>query len=143
MIEGEISEYLSGFLNFLRDVEAEYVRSIDGMNRQQAIETDCLHIREGCSVLPDGKKRKLTPKEKRRLDKIEEKCLVERRKNVDMIDKLNPIMKLLEEKETKEFIKKAKLALGDTRRIENNQRNRFYTPRVLSIDEIFDCEFES
>lgn len=140
MIEGEVSEHLSSFLNFLRDVETEYIRSIDGMNQQKAIETDCLHIREGCSVFPGLQKRKLTPKEKRRLDKIEERCLIERRKNVDMIDKLNPIMELLGEKETKEFIKKAQLALGNTRRIENNQRNRFYTSKALSVGDIFDCE---
>ena len=138
ILDDEISIYISNFLNFLREAENLYISSINEMKRQEAIETDCHHIREGCIIGSGNQKRKLSPKEKRRLDKIEENCLIERRKCVDMIDKLQPIMELLGEKETKEFIKKAKVALGNTRRIENNQKNRFYIPKVLSINDVFD-----
>lgn len=140
ILNEEISVYISNFLNFLKEAECLYLSNLNEMKRQEAIETDCHHIREGCVIGSGGKKRKLTPKEKRRLDKIEEKCLVERRKCVDMIDKLQPLMELLGEKETKEFVKKAKDTLGNTRRIENNQKNRFYIPKVLSVNDVFDLE---
>lgn len=139
MSEIAVSENIALFLKFLRDVKASYPIVYDEMRLQERVREDCHHFREGV-VLKNGEQTKLNPKELRRLNKIEKQCLVKRRESKDILEKYSPIIEFLEDSNTEAFIKKLERVLGDVRNVEKYHSQRFYTPKALCPNDIFDCE---
>ena len=123
----ETSEYLSDFLNFVRETITSYPYIQEEMTRQVKIEEDCHHIRELY---------KLSDKQRRKLDKTEKQCLADRRACKNVLEKTQPIVDFFSEETSVAFIKRLEQILGDVRRVEKYHRTRAYTPKVLNIADI-------
>ena len=117
------SEYISGFLDFMRESMMEYeiarTRQADADNETQ----DLLHRLE----LHDDSYHDMA-----RISKELKRARQERRKAKDTISELEPVRKWSEE--NAKALKSLEQLLGAVRKAEKATQNRFYTERTDAVE---------
>lgn len=117
------SEYISGFLDFMRESMMEYeiarTRQADADNETQ----DLLHRLE----LYDDSYHDMA-----RISKELKRARQERRKAKDTISELEPVRKWSEE--NAKALKSLEQLLGAVRKAEKATQNRFYTERTDAVE---------
>ncbi len=116
------SEYISNFLNFVREAELQYNFCIDEMQKQEKLTQDYLH-----SLELDGLKC-----EER--SKVATKLMInrkDRRYYKDRVEEYEPIVTFFAQPQNKKLLNDLTQVLGATRKMENYHKDRVYVPKVL------------
>lgn len=115
------SEYISSFLNFIADARKQHASAIREIQKEEKRSIDLIHDIEFCKTAKERSKFAT------RLHKSREK----RRKNKDIKEELESIVRFAEEQANKKVIDKlSSQLLGEVRKAENYHENRVYKPRV-------------
>lgn len=120
------SEYISEFLNFIREAQSHYKFCGEEMHTQEALTQDYLHKLE-----LDG----LNCSER---SKIATKLAInrkDRRYYKDRVEELESIVNFFADQQNKKMLDGLKQVLGQTRKQEDYHKNRTYIPRVLKEKE--------
>lgn len=116
------SEYISNFLNFVREAELQYNLCTDEMQKQDKLTQDYLH-----SLELDG----LNCKER---SKVATKLAVnrkDRRYYKDRIEEYEPLVNFFAQPQNKKVLNDLTQVLGACRKAESYHKDRTYTPKVL------------
>ena len=120
------SEYISEFLNFVRDAQSHYKFCCEEEETQEKLTQDYLHSLELDNLKCSERSKIATKLAINRKD---------RRYYKDRAEELEPIVKFFEDPQNKRVLDKFKEVLGQTRKAENYHRDRIYIPRVLKEKE--------
>ena len=116
------SEYLSEFLNFIREAQSHYKFCGDEMHTQETLTQDYLH------------KLELDELNCAERSKIATKLAVnrkDRRYYKDRVEELEPIVSFFADQQNKKAFDGLTQVLGQVRKQEDYHKNRTYIPRVL------------
>lgn len=114
------SEQIKAFTDFLKQAEMDYKSAYAAVNVEDKRGQDILHAIEF-----EG-----SYKERCRLATKLKESRVERRKNKDTVEELQPVMDFVQDPRHKKTLDQLSQLLGAVRREENYHRNRSYRPRV-------------
>ena len=120
------SEYISNFLNFVREAELQYNFCNDEMQKQEKLTQDYLH-----SLELDGLKC-----EER--SKVATKLMInrkDRRYYKDRVEEYEPIVTFFTQPQNKKLLNDLTQVLGAVRKMENYHKDRTYVPKVLKETE--------
>ena len=117
------SEQLTNILKDLKQVKNDYQYSYDKVGEMDLLTQDYLHMLE---IVP------LSGNERSKIATQLKNTRLERRKHKDNVELLKPLVDCLEKYDR--VIKDLEQVLGQMRQIEEKQKNRIYTPRVLKED---------
>lgn len=116
------SEYISEFLNFVVEAQAQYKIYFDEVGRQDKLTQDYLHSLELDNLKYDERSKVATRLMMNRKD---------RRYYKNRVEELESIVQFMEDVQNKKAIDKLTQVLGQTRKIEERQKDRKYKPRIL------------
>ena len=119
------SSEIERFMHFLDDTKSKYGIAMDAMKTEEKRTQDLLHAIEFAS----------TAKERNKLCTKLRQSRVERRKNKDIVEDLEPIIEFLEDGKHKVALNSLTLVLGKVRKAEKYHENRYYIPRVEKGDK--------
>lgn len=123
------SEGISRFIKFLEAAKAEYARCEEELNYQDHLKTDYLHLLElKCTCA----------KNRNKISKRLQQCLVERRKCKDTLAILEPLIQFLESDKGKQLINQLPQLVGRIRKEEKRIVDRTYAPRAMTVTE-YEC----
>lgn len=114
------SENIKVFLDFLRECETQYKIAYDAVNTEDKRGQDLLHMIEF----------EPSTKERNKLCTRLRDSRIERRKNKDIVEELQPIIEFSIEKQHKRTLDQLAQLLGAVRKVEKYHENRTYHPRV-------------
>lgn len=117
------SEQLTNILKDLKQVKNDYQYSYDKVGEMDLLTQDYLHMLE---IVP------LSGNERSKIATQLKNTRLERRKHKDNVELLKPLVDCLEKHNR--TIKDLEQVLGQMRKIEEKQKNRIYTPRILKED---------
>lgn len=117
------SEQLTNILKDLKQVKNDYQYSYDKVGEMDLLTQDYLHMLE---IVP------LSGNERSKIATQLKNTRLERRKHKDNVELLKPLVNCLDKHSR--TIKDLEQVLGQMRQIEEKQKNRIYTPRILKED---------
>ena len=114
---------LNRFIRFIEGVKRKYEDCKTELNRQEQLKIDLLHLLElKCSYAKD----------RTRISKKLQKCLLWRRECKDTIALLEPLVLFMNTDKGKFVINQLPQLLGSMRKEEKHIANRDYAPRILT-----------
>lgn len=119
-MDKEIANVIKAFLDSVKDFSKAYKNAFEEVGKCDKATQDLLHQLE----LGEYNERGKTTTQLVQVRK-------NRRLNKDLTLILEPLVNLLKEETSRQFIRKLEQVLGDTRKIENNLITRQYYPRVI------------
>lgn len=122
------SEYLKQIIDTFKRFSDLYDYNIEQMKQDDLLTTDLLHMIEFGDI-GYSERCKLSTKLKN--------CRLSRRNHKDIIEELEPIVKLMREGFFKEEMRKFEKVLGDIRKVEKKHQNRIYYPRTSEGETYF------
>ncbi len=121
-VDKKPSEYISEFLNFVSEAQAQYRFCSEEVNNQDKLTQDYLHSLELDGLKRDERSKLATKLANNRKD---------RRYYKDRAEELEPIVQFFDEQQNKKVLDKLKQVLGVVRKSEVYHKDRKYIPRVL------------
>lgn len=125
------SEQISSFLNFLTQVQKDYLWNFEQQQKLEKLTQDYLHKLE---------LEKLTSKEQGKIGVQLAKIRKQRREHKDSVELLTPIIEFIDSDIGKKLKNQLNERLGQTRKAEKKLGDRIYWFRVLQEPPIVDKE---
>ena len=120
------SEELNRFIRFLDGAKKKYEDCKIELNRQEQLKIDLLHLLElKCN----------SAKDRTRISKKLQKCLLWRRECKDTIALLEPLVHFMNSDKGKFVINQLPQILGSMRKEEKHIAHRGYAPRIMTYEE--------
>ena len=120
------SEELNQFIRFLESAKKKYEDCKIELNRQEQLKIDLLHLLElKCT----------STKDRTRISKKLQQCLLWRRECKDTIALLEPLVYFMNTDKGKFVINQLPQVLGSMRKEEKHIANRGYAPRIMTYEE--------
>ena len=114
------SEELKRFLDFVKECGTKYEIAHEAMRTEEKREQDFIHSIEFENHVENRSKT---------CTKLRA-CLMERRRNKDVVEELEPIIEFMSNPHNKRVIDQLSQVLGKVRKAEKYHENRSYHPRV-------------
>lgn len=116
----QVSEKIKSFLDFVDECKELNSIAKDAISREEKQQQDLLHEIE---FETNGRKR--SP-----IDTRLHRCRVERRKNKDIFEVTEEVVKFFREPQHKKTLDQMRQLLGNVRKVEKYHDSRIYIPRI-------------
>lgn len=119
------SEEVKRFLDFMKECGTRYNLAHDAMRTEEKREQDFIHAIEFENHVENRSKTCTRLRA----------CLIERRRNKDIVEELEPIVEFMNNPQNKRCIDQLTQLLGKIRKVERYHENRSYHPRVEKTEK--------